>query len=224
MTDARRMVRLDESSLIDADGRLSPVASDLLALAERAFVVDRETPRGHSPDDDRWHRQLAIEVRVRDVAPWSKPGVRETVLRLLTWLTDDTWAVTFVRRDSGEPPRQIPLSLDDTVREVALFSGGLDATAGAALQVSTSPLLAVGVVTNPAMGGYQRRVMAALDQSGLGDFQYSPVPFALVGGGMKDDEPTRRTRGMVFLSAGVAAALQRATASGCWSSRTGSAR
>jgi hypothetical protein len=201
------MVRRDDSRLVDTDGRLSPVASDLLALAEEAFVVDRGTPRGPSPDDGRWHRRLAIEVRVRDVAPWSEPGVQETVLRLLEWLTDDAWSVTFVRRVADEPPRQVPLSLDDTTREVALFSGGLDATAGTALQMSASPLLAVGVVTNPAMSGYQRRVFTELDRSGLGDVRYSPISFKLVGGGMKD-EPTRRTRGLVFLSAGIAAALQ----------------
>lgn len=209
MTDARRLVRRDESGLVDTSGRLSPMASDLLALAEQAFVADREEPRGRSPDDPRWHRQLAVTVPVRDLAGWSKAGVQDVVLRLLMWLTDDTWSVSFVARESDEPPRQIPLPLDNEVREVALFSGGLDATAGAALQMPASPLLAVGVVTNAAMGGYQRRVMKALDRSGLGDVVYTPVPFELVSGGSKDDEPTRRTRGLVFLSTGVAAALQR---------------
>jgi 7-cyano-7-deazaguanine synthase in queuosine biosynthesis len=207
MTSGHRSVRSDEASLVDTSGRLSPVASDLLALARHAFLADREKFRGRSPDDHRWHRPLEITVPVQKIGLWSAADVQDVVVRLLTWLTDDAWSVTFVRREAGEPPRQIPLPLDDTGREIALFSGGLDATAGVALQMPASPLLAVGVVTNPAMAGYQRRVMAALIQSGLGDIRYAPLPFAVVGGA-KDDEPTRRTRGVVFLAAGVAAALQ----------------
>lgn len=204
----RRRVRRDDSGLIDTSGAINPVASDLLGLAECAFLADREEQRGSSPDDQRWHRKLNLKVPVRDVALWSTVDVHDAVLRLLTWLTDDTWTVVFVDVDSEAPPRQLAFDLDDTAREVALFSGGLDAAAGVALHLPSTPLEAVGVVTNPVMRGYQQRVAAALQRTKLGPFKYTPVPFSVLAGA-RDDEPTRRTRGLVFLSCGVAAALQR---------------
>jgi 7-cyano-7-deazaguanine synthase in queuosine biosynthesis len=208
MTDSRASVRRDESSLVDGSGQVAPVVSDLLAFASKAFLSDRMTPRGSSPDDPRWHRRLDLTVPVRSIELWNGDEVRRAALRLLEWLTDDKWSVTFTSDRSLSPSRQIPLPLDDVPREVMLFSGGLDAAAGAALTLSESALLAVGVVTNPAMRGYQRRTFTALQSSGIGDIRYAPVPFAVVGGEQRDDEPTRRTRGLVFLAIGVAAALQ----------------
>jgi hypothetical protein len=58
------------------------------------------------------------------------------------------------------------------------------------------------------MGGYQKRAFRGLRKSGLGDVLYAPVGFSVVGEGSHDDEPTRRTRGLVFLGIGAAAALQ----------------
>jgi 7-cyano-7-deazaguanine synthase in queuosine biosynthesis len=128
---------------------------------------------------------------------------------LLTWLTDDDWRINFIHANREPAETQAQLDIDPVERTVMLFSGGLDATAGAALTLPERPLLGVGVVTNSVMGRYQREALRALDQ--LGDIRYSPVSFAVATGGVRDNEPTRRTRGLVFLGVGVAAALQRGT-------------
>ncbi len=198
-------VRRSDDDLLDLQGGVSPLVSDLLALCEQAYLADRLQPR-ESPDSPGWNRALAIEVAVEDLSVWSSARVLDRAIELLAWLTDDEWQITFVEGTREVKEAQGQLDLDPVERTVMLFSGGLDATAGAALLLPETPLLAVGVVTNSAMSGYQRRAHRALAQ--LGDIRYSRVPFSVVAGG-DDNEPTRRTRGLVFLGVGVAAALQR---------------
>ena len=204
MTGAAKVKRKDDD-LLDLNGGVSPLVSDLLAFCEQAFLADRREPRD-SPDSPGWHRALSIEVAVEHLNVWSSAPVLDRATELLTWLTDDEWRIRFVQGTRHAKEGQGQFDLDPVERTVMLFSGGLDATAGAALMLPETPLLAVGVVTNNAMRGYQRRVQRALSQ--LGDIRYSRIPFSVVAGG-DDSEPTRRTRGLIFLGVGVAAALQR---------------
>jgi hypothetical protein len=202
-------VKLNDDHLLDLDGGVIPLVADLLTFCSEAFAADRLSSRGKSPDDSRWHRDLQIDVPVEQSGLWSRKSVRDKATELLSWLTDDEWTVQFVKAPRETSQRQTQLDVDPIHRMPMLFSGGLDAAAGAALKLASTPLLAVGVVTNPAMSGYQRRTFVALARSGLGSIRYCPVPFSLIATGAKDDEPTRRTRGLVFLGAGVSAALQR---------------
>lgn len=204
MTEPPQVKRNDDD-LLDLNGGVSPLVSDLLAFCEQAYLADRNEPR-ESPDSPGWHRALTIEVAVEHLSAWSSAPVLDRATELLAWLTDDEWRITFVEATREVKEAQGQLALDPVERTVMLFSGGLDATAGAALMLPETPLLAVGVVTNNVMGGYQRRAHRALTQ--LGDIRYSRMPFSVVAGG-DDNEPTRRTRGLVFLGVGVAVALQR---------------
>lgn len=204
-------VRLQDSSLTDADGVLRPLVSDLLEIAGQAFVLDRCTPRGASPDDPRWSRTLHLRAEVQLPEIWSDPAVAGHLVALLAWLTDDVWDVRFSSCRRRDTARQIPLSVDTHPRHVMLFSGGLDAVAGSALLAEESHLEAVAVVTNPAMRGYQRRAFGHLSKQLGSHLAFSPVDFSVVNSGSSDNEPTRRTRGLVFLAIGAAAALQRGT-------------
>lgn len=208
MTKGHHVNRKDDY-ILDLNGGVSPLVSDLLAFCEQAFLADRNEPRGKNPDSATWHRTLKIDVPVGSPSRWSGAPVLELATELLTWLTDDDWRVQFVPADREPQAAQAQLDIDPVERTVMLFSGGLDATAGAALTLPDTPLLGVGVVTNSVMGGYQRRALRAL--APLGDIRYSPVMFSVASGGAQDNEPTRRTRGLVFLGVGIAAALQRGT-------------
>lgn len=208
MTKAQHVNRSDDY-LLDLDGGVSPLVSDLLSFCEQVFLADRNEPRGKNPDSATWHRTLEIAVPVASPSLWSGTPVLEKATELLTWLTDDDWQIGFVGVNRVRHEAQGQLDIDPVERTVMLFSGGLDATAGAALTLPETPLLGVGVVTNSVMGGYQRRARRALAQ--LGDIRYSPVLFSVASGGARDNEPTRRTRGLVFLAVGVAAAMQRGT-------------
>jgi 7-cyano-7-deazaguanine synthase in queuosine biosynthesis len=202
-----RRVSTDYSSFMDDEGFLSPVAQDLLSLAQEAYLKDREEPRGSSPDDPRWHRTLSLDVPVRLWDVWRSLEVSQAVVSLLDWLTDDTWAVTWTRHAQSRDSGQSRLSLPGPEREVMLFSGGLDAVAGAATLLPKRDLLAVGIATNRVMQGYQSRTLAILREARLGSLESRLIQFSVVRG-KRDSESTRRTRGLVFLAVGAAVALQ----------------
>ncbi|WP_261558203.1 7-cyano-7-deazaguanine synthase [Frankia tisae] len=208
MADLNRGYRRDDNELADDDGYISPVVSDLLDIATDAFLKDREQRRGRVGEPS-WHRSLTLMLRVRCLDLWTSVAVRDALIALLEWLTGDDWHLTFdgTRPDNVHHDGQIRLPLDDHVDDVVLFSGGLDATAGIAhLLASGRYVMAIGVVTNTAMIGYQRKVVRALRRDGAGRVDYRPISLASLRT-TDQDESTRRTRGLVFLAAGVAAAV-----------------
>src|ERR1035437_6175156 len=192
---------------MDDDGSLSPVAQDLLSLAQAAYLKDREVRRGSSPDDPRWHRPLSLTVPVRQWDVWSSTDVSQAVVSLLDWMTDDTWAVSWARHAQSLDSGQSRLSLPGAEREGMLFSGGRGAVAGAAILLASRDLLAVGIATNRVMQGFQSRTLTSLHKARLGSLESRLIEFSVVGG-KRDIEPTRRTRGLVFLAVGAAVALQ----------------
>ncbi|HVW79362.1 MAG TPA: hypothetical protein VHB69_00275 [Mycobacteriales bacterium] len=197
--------RRDDRSLLTDEGVLDGCVADLLDIASTAYLADRSSPRGRV-DDASWHRSLRVAVAAREPAMWKSRPVLDALLSLLAWLSDDEWDLDFIDGPATEAPAQLRLPLDSADREVALFSGGLDAVAGAALALHESrPLIGVGVCTNPHMRGYQRRTAQALRHVGCGDFVFSSVTLQRRGRVLAED-PTRRTRGLIFLVCGWAAA------------------
>jgi 7-cyano-7-deazaguanine synthase in queuosine biosynthesis len=207
VSEPARRVSTDYSAFMNDEGSLSPVAQDLLSLAQQAYLKDREVRRGSSPDDARWHRPLNLNVPVRLPDLWSSPDVSQAVVSLLDWMTDDAWKVSWTRHAQSQDSGQSRLSIPGPEREVMLFSGGLDAVAGAAMLLPERSLLAVGIVTSRAMQGYQSRTIRSLRKARLGDLASRLIQFSVVCG-KRDSEPTRRTRGFVFLAVGAAVALQ----------------
>lgn len=208
MTEAARTVRLDYTAFMDEEGLLDPVGHDLLALSRAAFLVDRDAPRGSSPDGSRWHRELVLNVAVQQPERWGAPEVSEAVVRLLDWVTDDSWNVSWTRlKQQTNRAGQARFPLLDRGREVMLFSGGLDAVAGAAHLLSQHEMTAVAAFTNRVMQHYQTRTIRELHRAKLGSLEFHQIDFS-VQQGKRDSEPTRRSRGLVFLSLGAAMALR----------------
>lgn len=210
MTGSSRDVRLDYGRVLNDEGVLNPITHDLLALAQQAFLADREVPRGMGSDSPHWHRHLNITVPVSDPDRWAQDDLTNAVTELLNWLSDDTWDVQWKRMDglrlrSG----QAQLLREGRPRSVILFSGGLDAVAGVAHFLPKHDLEAVAVFSNRVMQGYQRRTISAIRQARLGrDLEFQQIDFSIQGG-RRDSEPSRRTRGLVFLCLGAAMALRR---------------
>jgi hypothetical protein len=197
--------RRDDGSLTTDDGIIDPLALDLMDIAGSAYRADRDCRRG-SPDSQGWRRPLTLTAQVRHLEVWQRPDVQEALLRVLVWLTDDEWALAFgPYRSASHNFYSIPLFGDDPVDEVCLFSGGLDATAGvASLLAANRSVAAVGVVTNSAMKHYQGRVLSELGN--YGRVVFKPVDFVSETDGRRDEQ-TRRTRGLLFLAFGIAAAI-----------------
>ncbi|WP_017597333.1 adenine nucleotide alpha hydrolase family protein [Nocardiopsis lucentensis] len=185
--------------------------ADLWWIAAACFAVDRQLKRPHGRlwrQGEEWTRKIHARIPVSDPVWWSEHA--PLVSRLLDWLTADRWRLEFVAGPQPEPFVQETLDegLFDQGDAVALFSGGLDSVSGliADLEEGADTFCTVSVSTNDRMTALQRRIFdrvrghnARLREAHHFVLRVRPTP----------RESTARTRGLVFLTAGVVAALAR---------------
>ncbi|MFI6516946.1 7-cyano-7-deazaguanine synthase [Spirillospora sp. NPDC050679] len=198
-------------------------AADLWDIASSCYAVDRRVRRTSAnggPLGHAWSRDLRVRLAVRVPDLWE--GLRRPLEKLLYWLTCDTWRLEFQDGSAEIPGQHVQLRLTEWPenRIAALFSGGLDSTVGLIHDLrrrEADCLVSVSVATGSAMRNAQEGVLDGL-RARPGTAQLESVPFKLHlsprrNGGERrhDEENTQRTRGLVFLSAGVATAL----AAGC---------
>jgi 7-cyano-7-deazaguanine synthase in queuosine biosynthesis len=211
----RRPLRMGYDATLDGHAvvyklarALPPEAADLMEVAAMAYAVDRIAPRPKDRltlDGSGWGRRLWMQVPVRDPRLWN--SVAERLVGLLGWLTDDHWELTFCQLagDSG-PLDELQGFLFDTVpggSSPALFSGGLDSAIGLAHDLQEGCSIAISVHTNYRMQSVQRRVVRGLAT----DPARVPVHLQYrVSLHERDRENSQRTRGLLFLAAGIAAA------------------
>jgi len=104
---------------------LSPRALDLLDLVGGIYRVESRIPRRPTNPAREWY----IEAPVRDVAFWAGSGGAK-LASVLAFLNRARWTFRFVRR-RGAHEVAYETSPESVVREVVLFSGGMDSTCGA---------------------------------------------------------------------------------------------
>ena len=80
---------------------LSPRLIDLLEIASYVYSADCATNRGKAwTDDDStepWGRDLAFVIPVREPDFWNSSEVRDLIVDVLTFLSNDKYSFTFVR-------------------------------------------------------------------------------------------------------------------------------
>jgi 7-cyano-7-deazaguanine synthase in queuosine biosynthesis len=184
---------------LDALGIQRAASADLLRIAATAYLADRTTRRGATT----WTREITIRVPVSDPSPW-KGEAGERLVDLLWWLTGDIWELEPLQ---GAPFSPTALALPGA-ESVMLLSGGLDSLCGAInRRPRTAPGLLLGHAgTENAVRRSQRLVydvVLAL-RPALGSVRVSlsakPAP-----------EPTSRTRSLLFMALGSAAAADGGT-------------
>jgi 7-cyano-7-deazaguanine synthase in queuosine biosynthesis len=203
-------VALNDAAIARAVGRpLKPEIADLIEVAAIIHLVDRLHRRPSANHaGDSWHRDLRISVGVRDPARWSDASVFEPLHELLAWLTDDTWDIEFTSRTAESRISESVQFLFETPLEgstVALYSGGLDSLAGAALDVNAgiTPVL-VSAVANNRQNAAQRKTAEILgNQLGV-PMPRVAVTFHLHGATAREN--SHRSRGFGFLALGAAVA------------------
>lgn len=180
---------------------LPALAADLLEIAASIHAIDRLVSR---PTERQrlagavWARSLWADIPVREPDRWRQQI--PLLSQLLHWLTDDDWSVEFSELQSGagvlDTPQQF---LFDTVPDSAvpvLFSGGLDSAAGLALELLHGEAVGISVHTNGWMDGVQRREAS----------RHQCVPLRYRISVRNSTETSQRSRGLLFLAAGVATA------------------
>lgn len=120
---------------------LTPVFRDLLEVAAYVFAADQAVTRadGGRLDGDEvgagWRRSLRFRIPVRQPDLWNSPPVRDALVAVLSFASEDEYAFEFVAHRK-EPAFDGLLALENTpfdgvVDEVMCFSGGIDSLAGA---------------------------------------------------------------------------------------------
>jgi 7-cyano-7-deazaguanine synthase in queuosine biosynthesis len=202
---------LDGRAVINRLAReLPPIAADLMEIAATVFVVDQQVPRPRRQDLDigsTWAREMQVEMPVRLPEVWNEHVDR--LADLLAWLTDDIWALTFTLRSGGLGPLDASQGfLFDTIPDGAapvLFSGGLDSGVGLATYLEDADAVAVSVDTNNWMQHVQQKVLRELDA--VSRYAWVPVRYRGNARGQKHAaETSQRSRGLLFLAAGIATA------------------
>lgn len=194
----------------------TPRSLDLLTIASGVYAADRAVKRVAGDSNETGIRTLRLDVAVHDLSFWQRAEITEAATRILCFLTDENWSLTFKQAAAESLPLERQARLDfpwiPRPRRVALFSGGLDSAAGLANRVlagvNDSLLLTVG---------HHSRLhrQCAFQVQQLGDLTRTPrqlhatLVVRLRGGvaeRMNAQEQSQRSRAFLFASAGAVVA------------------
>ena len=187
-------------------GAVIPTNRDAVWLAATVFLADRTTPRRKG-----WQRNLQIDVPTTDPALWNRFGA--DIDFMLSFLTSDVWETSFTsgtvafRGMDPEPtePSQSPSNL------VCLFSGGADSVCGVVRAIADGRRITL--MSHWDWTGHaaiQTRLANDLEEILGVEFPHIRVNLGRkarqIGGGLFGNEPSRRSRTLLFVALGLAAA------------------
>jgi 7-cyano-7-deazaguanine synthase in queuosine biosynthesis len=190
----------------------SDIAWDLFRVAGAVYATDKVVKR--SVTASAWSRELRLEVPVSDAALWD--GVRVRLDRTLSFLTGDSWNITFV--ENTHPPVARPATAPAGMDAVSLFSGGLDSLAGVIDRFEAGEkLLLVGHHDSSFTESVQARLEGKLTKRyGANALQRRPLYLRPATKASRFQarklelpwgvENTTRSRSFLFIAAGVAVA------------------
>jgi hypothetical protein len=174
--------------------------ADLVALAVLTFLADRTVAR----PTRGWERQIDLDLPVYNVKGWE--SLAPDIATTLEILTGDTWTLRFRERALAGPQK---VAERPQVDRVLLFSGGADSLCGAVRSLAAGErLLLVSHWDWSGHAAYQRRLARVLarrfpNQVQLRQHQLQRRARQL-GGGSFGNEPTRRSRSLLFIALGLA--------------------
>ncbi|MDK2013990.1 MULTISPECIES: Qat anti-phage system QueC-like protein QatC [unclassified Deinococcus] len=176
---------------------------ELMTAATAAYTADVRVPRTAAYDS--WTRELHLHLGVSSASRWSQ--ARETLQKLLAFLTGDHWTVSVTEiGELPQPQMPTPRRLTRvTPEKVALFSGGLDSFVGALdlLAEGTSTVLCGHYGRGGPTGIAQHTAINALRSHTGQNVPYIRYSIGARGGGNRASEITTRGRSMIFLATGA---------------------
>lgn len=156
-----------------------------------------------------WQRRLDLHISLECPERWESASTRLSAL--LSFMTDDEWTFKFVGIASpSSNAEQIALWPAERISEVALFSGGLDSVAGMfARGRESNTMLAVSACGSDVRAAAQAGALGTLRMLGV------RANWLRLNHQLRDAhrsrsqmESSQRSRGLVFLAMGAAAASQ----------------
>lgn len=193
---------------------LSDVMQDLLEIATLVYVAGQVTSRGTDKGLDygyKWFRDFELVIPVREYGIWSEFQVKELLEEILTFVSGEKYQFHFTRKSKGSPGflgwKNSPVD-DSDIKEVVLFSGGLDSFCGAVKEVQgeKKKIALVSHCSETKITGLQNRVYHYIKDHCEGP---SPlhVPAKIWKGGLFDTKDTnQRNRSFLYAALGAAVA------------------
>ncbi len=193
-------------------GPLEPCERDLLRVMASILDADRLSPRRlksgpRATRDLSWQREIHLEIAVENPSRWS--AVRGHLARLLSFMTDDAWDLSFADAPCPAVQASLPLGAEDEIDEIALFSGGLDSVAGlyARSLETRGSFVAVSACGNDVISNTMSAALAGLRERGV-NVRSLKLVHQLRGTRRTRSrmESSQRSRGLLFLAMGAVTA------------------
>ena len=199
--------------------------ADLLDIVMAVYAADRRSRRDFKRSASG-QRRISVRIALRNPDLWANREMAHKLGEVLYWLSEDEWSLEFTGRQTApsaaESDRFLFKLPPDPPITVSLFSGGLDSLAGLvayAKEGSGGSRVLVSGYTHDRLAHQQRLqvdfIRSAWRRDGLfkeaDGIRHVAVPFGIRKPRGYREEPSQRTRALVFLVLGVATALQAGT-------------
>lgn len=193
---------------------LYPLLSDLVDIAAAVHMADRL-----AKSKENLPRSLLLRLPIREQSMINTPMFSQKLQNILYWFTEDYWSFEFLpytkRGRFSEIQPHLPLRWKQTAStptRVLLWSGGLDAFAGAyqlLLQDADTRYLLFGTGNNTMISHKQKDIAEDLGVLFPRRTQLVQLPFRLKDESKKvDKNSSARSRGFIFLLLGAVCAMQ----------------
>lgn len=214
--DANVNLRLEDMAKVAQEGT-SPRLIDLLEIAAYVYAGDASTTRQGAWRDESttesWERQFKFIIPVRDFAFWQKKAVKEALVSLLTFLSNDIYEFEFRRlNEKKKDPKQLYFEFGTNqqwpfqgVDRVLMFSGGLDSLAGAVETASKGQNLVL-VSHRPVSTLSSRQLRLFKELKAQFPVKMIHVPVWVNKDKKLGREHTQRTRSFLFTALGMVVA------------------
>ncbi len=207
---------LDGVRKSSALGPFTTCERDLLRVMASILAADRLSPRRNvglrrSSRNLAWQRAIRLRVAVEDPKRWN--GQVGFLARLLYFMTDDTWELSFSAAARPALQESLPHAGTKRPAEIALFSGGLDSVAGLFVRsrAQGGTFLAVSACGNDVRGRAQTAALRGLCALGVRAHSLK------LAHQLRDTnrsrarmEASQRSRGLLFLAMGAVTASHHA--------------
>jgi len=192
---------------------IKPIMADFVDIAVAVHMADRLAVRNLNAAAN-WSREICLQLAVRDPNKWNESELQERLKSLLRFLTEDTWSFQFTSlRDARRPSEAQPylFSPDSPAPfSASLFSGGLDSLGGTVAAISSAPnehFVLISATPNVRQRARQQQQVEMLRRDCGASLSHVSIPYGMKDGDQFAQEPSRRTRGFLFLVLGGVAAL-----------------
>jgi hypothetical protein len=197
---------------------VEPMMADLVDIAVAVHMADRLAVRTLEAPVN-WSRNLRLRIGVRHPEKWNEPAFQKRIASLLRFLTEDSWSLEFSPLHDGRRPSEAQSHLFPRGRDVSfsasLFSGGLDSLAGTAASIFSAPkqhFVLVSAAPNIRQRFRQQQQVEVLRRKSGASILHVSIPYGIKDGDGYAQEPSRRTRGFLFLVLGGVVALSAGSA------------